>query len=279
MWKQWLHKGFFNEADDFGGGGGGAVVSDADVDSDVDYDVNDDDESEGNGQPWQDPLSPPASKEPTFTAEQWAKMQQQMTPQQPQAPQQMTPEQIDQMLKVYNPTAELVEAMFGDTASPESRLQAMQGMVKGIVEHLTTVMGYSNDILRQDLAGQFSPALDMVREQKETTFSNALQDTYPALKGQDRVIRQVMSSLRQQGYKPKDGLEAARMVAGQVEAMIRTVNPQFSLANGGQKQGQQTNMPSMAGGMTGGGGGRPAGAGNGGSGGQQKKPSWQSVFE
>ncbi len=276
-----------NEEGQFDGGGTGA----SDV---LDWDGGSDSDAieeapvaapEGTTEPWVDPLAPepvPAQQaSPALTLEQWQSVQsasQQQQQQQEPAPA-MTPEQVDEMLKVYNPNEALVENLFGDMATPETRLSAFKEMVAGITGHLTTVMGYSSDVLRQDLSGQFSPALDMVTEQKESNFSNLLQEAYPALKGQEAVIRQTVTNLRNQGYMPKDGLEAGRMVAGQVEAQLRTVNPNFSLANQPQAQQQpQSNMPSMAGGMSAGGGGGPAGAG-GGTSGNSKKPGWQSVFD
>lgn len=276
--------------EDFGGGGGGAAVSDAGEFNDQGQggDVGDGGDGgegqvnpqQGQQQEWQDPLAAPVDQNvPALTPEQWMQVQQAAAPQQ-QSQQQMTPEQVDEMLKVYNPNEQLVDALFGEHATAETRLAAFKEMVGGIVGHLTTVMGYSNDIMRDELTGQFSPALDMVQEQKEKAFTSLLQDAYPALKGQDAIIRQVTSQLKQQGFKPTDGLEAGRVVAGQVESLIQSVNPNFSLANGApQQQGQQTNMPQMAGGMASAGGGGAAGAANGRSGGQQKKPSWQSVFD
>lgn len=280
MHKRFL-MGFLREPeDDFGGGGGGAAASV----EDPNQPQGGQGEGEGaQGGGYVDPLlqaqQQQQQQQPQLTAEQWAMLQQQAAPQQQQQQPQMTQEQVDEMLKVYHPNEALVEALFGDAATPETRLNAFQEMVRGIVGHVTTVMGHSNTLMRDELSQQFSPALEMVEEQKMSDFSSALQAAYPALKGQDAVIRQVTANLKAQGYAPTDPLEAGRTVAGQVEQFIRTVNPQFSLANGAQsQQGQQTNMPTMAGGMSAGGGGGAAGAANAGAGGQ-KKQGWQSVFD
>jgi hypothetical protein len=204
-----------------------------------------------------------------LTPEQWMQIQQMQQQSQPQAQPELTEEQLNEQLKVYQPNEGLVDQLFGDNASQETRLNAFNEMVSGIVTHLTTVMGYSNQIMAQDMQQQFSPALDMVREQKDTQFVSNLEASYPALKGQGAAVRQVMQTLRAQGYVAQSAQEAQQTVATQVEQLMRSVNPNFSLSSQARTPNPGNgSMPRMAPQGAGGGGG--AGPGGGG----KDKPSW-----
>lgn len=271
-----------------GQGGGGSAGTDVwgdegdgggdDYSNDFEGALDDDDDGEGGQQ---------SQGQVQLTPEQWMQVQKSMGAQGgQQAPTQQqqayTQDQIDQMLRVYRADEALVEKMFGDYATPQQRVEALNNMIQGVVQHVVTVMQYSQQNLMQDLQGRFSPALDMVQEQKESNFTSALTAAYPTLKGHESVVRDVIQSLKAQGYKAKDGIEAGRTVAAQVERLLKIGNPQFQLrptANPQNPQRQRSNssMPPMAQqtGRSGGGGSSPGG---GGSRGGNQKPGW-NVFD
>lgn len=242
------------EDDDFGGGGG--------VDTDV-IDDQGDIYDDGGEVPNEDeevaaPEAPPEQQIPLSALQQVVStLQQGQQPAQPEP--QLTPEQIDEQFKVFRPDLKLAQSMFGEDAT-EEHVAALQQMTAGIVDHLSTVMGYSNKFLVDELNKQYSPALEMAKEQQMNIFVGGITDRWPALKGQDQAIRRTIAALKaDENFSPANGEEAARIIAGQVEAWIKTVNPSFTLAQAPKQGQQQTTMPQMASLGEGGAGG---GAGN-----------------
>lgn len=266
------------EGDDAGGGGAGTELWDDDA-GDGDEGGFDDPLADGNSGA---PMGA-QGQEPALTPQQWVQVQRTLQQQQGggqgQQPQQYTQEQLDKMFNVYRADEGLVERMFGDYATPQQRVEALNAMIQGVVRHVATVMQYQSQQLEQQLSGRFSPALDMVQEQKEQNFTSALTEAYPTLRGHEGVIRDVINGLKQQGYQAKDGLEAGRVVAAQVEKLLKMGNPNFQLRSQNpqypQQRQQQSSMPRMAQQTPRGGGGASPGGGGSNRG---KKPDW-NVFD
>lgn len=266
----------YEDGSDLGGGGSG---------HDTGVDVFNDAPADGGipqgGAPAAQPAAAPVDDTPRLTPEQWQSVQQTVQPPpQAQAQPEMTPEQRDEMLKVYKVNEQVAQSILGEHAGAE-QAAALQQFVDGIVTHVTTTMGYANQALMENVNSQYSPALQMVEAQKEQDFTSGLMNVYPALKGQEQVIGQVIQQLKASGFQARDEHEAARAVAGQVEMLMKTVNPNFTLATQQAPAAapQQTGsaMPPMAS-MAGGSGGGAAGAANPGASGQSKKQGW-NVFD
>ena len=274
MWMR-NFQGFFQEADDFVAGGGSGVEV---------FDDGDNGSVEGDGgvptvEGAQDPSGGAQGDfegdggqqvaqqaQPGFTAEQVTQMmaampQAQQQPVQQQQP--LTQEQIDEQLRVYRANEQLVEQLFGEGATVDGRVAAFQSMVDGIVQHLSTVMGYSNQMTMQDLEQRFAPLEQMREAQREIGFNNDLVEAYPALKGKEQAVAMVVDNLRANGYQNDDYDAVLRTVASGVEQVLRQGNAQFSLQQAQQQQSPQ--KPKMAGGLNGGGSGgqAPAQASNG----------------
>ncbi len=199
--------------------------------------------------------------------------QQQQQPQQAEQPQ-LSQEQIDEMLHTVRVDPELAESIFGTDVS-DNQIKALQGFADAIIKNSTTVGNYALQQVYNQLNTQISPALDMARESRDNEFYSSVTEMYPALKGHEQTMKQVLAQLRNSGYTAKSGAEAAQIVAGQTESLIRSVNPQFNLQSGTQnnKNGQQGSMPSMAS-LGGGAGGGQQGA----QGGRSKVPTGLDIF-
>jgi len=212
------------------------------------------------------------------------KMQQSFAPQhqpapaQQQAPVQLTKEEMEERLKVFRANEKHVQRLL-NSEDPADQVAAINEIVNGIVTHLTTVSGYSNQIMLDQLSKQYAPALELVREREMSNFTKDITKAYPALKGYDPVIAQTIQFLKAQGFRPANGEEALRVVAGQVEALVKTANPQFSLARRPQRQQKQPTggMPRMAS-LSGGSRGSAGGAGRQNNGGQ-KKAAYNDIWD
>lgn len=193
---------------------------------------------------------------------------------QPEAPKQLTQEEIDAKLKKVRVTPEIAAMFFGE-GTTDAQIKGLQMFVDSIVEHANTVNGYALHALHERLNERYSPALQHIEQQKTVAFTSALTEDYPALKGRENVINMVVQHLKQQGFVARDGNHAAQVVAAQVEHLMKQVDPSFTLVTQQQNQPRQQNMPSMPGipagaGGQASGGGRPAGG---------NKPAWQDVFK
>lgn len=245
---------FREEFDDLGGDNGGGAIETTEAPVEGDPGVG-------------------ASPEPQrYTLEEFQQMQSTFQQNQPQVEPQKeySEEELNELLKVYNPDMGLAQRLFGEYAT-EDHVTALQEMVKGIVTHLTTVQGYASNALRNQLSEQFRPALDSVEEQKISSFASGLASRYPALNGKEQLIRQTVDNLRAQGVRAQSAEEAERLILGHVEQMAKAFDPSFSFH--GQPQQQQNNgtMPQMAN-MGSGGSGGGAGASSASS--ASKKPAW-----
>jgi len=199
---------------------------------------------------------------------------QQQGPQQAEAPQ-MSQEEIDRLLNTVRVDNDLAESIFGSEVS-DQQVKALQNFADSIIKNSTTVGNYALQHMYSKLNTQISPALDMAREARDNEFYSGVTSMYPALKGHEQTMRKVLEQLRQSGYTANSGAEAAQIVAGQTESLIRSVNPQFSLQSGAQNNnnnGQQGSMPSMAS-LGGGAGGGQQGA----QGGRSKVPTGLDIF-
>lgn len=225
-------------------------------------------------------MSPPPGQsqpiDPTAMAEAFAAALQRNAPQ--PAPQQMSPEQIDQMLRTYRPGQDLIEQLFGDTATAESRMQALQGLVQGVVANATAHAQVLADNYIQQYHASVSPHLDDARELSQERFYQSLYEGAPGLKQYDPVVKQFLPQLQQDPQYPKDRGQRAAWVRDKVSGVLKQSNPQFdpavapsasagqqsfgtSSSRPSQPQGQTPSLPALAAGASGGSTSSPQGSG------------------
>jgi len=281
MKKKFEWNRLLNEWDEDDNGGGLQGANDIWDDSSTyeeDGDGGDDpdypDDGDGDGYPQvQEPTVPMSAIREIVQGLQPQVQQQHVTPEMAAAKQ----KQIDEQLKVFRPDAAFAQKLFGGDAS-DDQVEALNAFTRGIVEHLTTVMGYANQLTRQDLEQRYSPALEAVTEQKTQLFTGIMTERFPALKGKETAIRHVVQQLNQQGYRPANEQEALQTVARHVEAIVKMSDPNFTVKRRPQQQPQSNHAPQMAG-LSGGSGGAAAGAANKSSGGNKKKPGWLAIWD
>jgi hypothetical protein len=261
MFKQYLFKGLFNRfEEDFSGVGDDGhdpadpaddPYSDDDGGDSFDQDADYSDDNGGHRQaPTQEQMIPLSAFNQMAAA---------FRPQAPQAAQQqMSQEDMDKALRVFKPTAKHIERLF-NSDNLEDQVAVLSEILASQSEHTQTVMGYAMRMQQEQISQQYSPVLQMVEKQKMSQFVGGVIGQYPALKGHDRLVEQAIQTLKAQGYQPASGADAARAIAGQVESLIKTVNPNFSVSARPNQQRQQTTMPAMAS-LGGGNTGRASGA-------------------
>jgi len=282
MIKNWLRPIIRNQYEEDHGGGGDEEEDDLDdLFAAEGEEEADDDEEEEEEEEDEEEEDQPRSRRSTQLSledlERIASLTRQPQYQQPEAPKTLTPEELDAKLKVFKVTPDFAKEFYDTDEPSERQIKALQGLVSGMTDHLTTVMGYANMAVEQKVNSLYRPVLDMATQQREKDFVSTMVNVYPVLKGNERVVTHVISSLRQRGFTPKDGNEAAQVIAGEVENLMKMVNPSFRLSARPRRQkpgsGTKPRMVTLS---------RSGGGGSGAKGKkpkQSKRPAWDEIFD
>ncbi len=245
------------EFDDGNGGSG----------DDYSPDVESVDQSDGSETP--SPAAPPA-----FDYDRFAETLGRHIPQQSQPAPQMSEAEFNKQMKRWDPNNEVVEAMFGANATPESRMAAMQQMVNGMYTHQNTVVGtYLQHALSQmeaKLRAEYEPVKQTLATQQAEKFKSGFLSKHKWAAPMNRLFEPAVQSLQSRGVRPRDEAHAHELIAAEIESFAKQANPQFVRPVAGN---QRNSLPSMAGMSNGHGGG---------SGGPQrrdKKKDYLDIFE
>lgn len=207
----------------------------------------------------QEQQAPPVAISPQDLASALAQaMQQTQSQQQPQAPQ-MTPEQMAQLQKLYSPEQQLHDALFGDGATPETRMQALGQFVDGLRQNWRAEAGLIADHTGQTLYGAIDPYLQDAREVAQSRFFETVYKDHPGLQAYDPFVRQYMSVVESDPQFPKERDKRAEFARERVVQQIKQLSPQFDprvapapqqvshnqRPNGGQSQQPSQSLPSF----------------------------------
>jgi hypothetical protein len=144
-------------------------------------------------------------------------------PQQPQ----LTPEQMDQMLRTFRVGPDLVDALFGDNASPESRMAALSHLVSGVVANATAHAQVLADNYINNYHQQINPHLEDARELSQERFYTQLYEGAPGLKQYDPIVKEFLPKLQADPGYPKERAQRTQFVRDKVTGILKQTNPQF----------------------------------------------------
>lgn len=146
---------------------------------------------------------------------------------QQQQQQGLSPEQIDQMLRTARPNQALIDALWGDNATPESRMQALAEYTQQIVANATAHAQVIASQYLQDYNQHVSPLLEDARYLSEQRFYGDLYEGHPGLKQFDPMVKQLLPQLRQQAEFPKERDKQASWVREQFIQQLKQAQPDF----------------------------------------------------
>lgn len=225
-----MFRGLMEEEDDIFGGGGGNPNADVDENDDLDNDLDEneddldeDDEDEKSGQLSPEQIANLAAQAAVKAG--GGNFQQQQS--------QMSQEDMLKALHYHKVSPDLVAALRNPELPPEKVVEMLQGMVDGGVKHSLAAMQV---IMQQNLGPlqQFQQEQQArVVEQQTKEFVGKVEKNFPALKGMGPVIKQAIQNLRQSGFNPPSKSAAYKEVARTAARMVKTINPSFSLKQGG----------------------------------------------
>lgn len=188
---------------------------------------------------------------------------------QPQAPRQMSQEDINKALNVYTVTPEEFNGLFTEQDSAKAA-GILNGMLQKAVVQAVTMSKHLIEDQANQLSSRVQPYMQFADAQREVMLREQFFIANPDLKGQDLLIGNVMNQLaieRQQGaYRPQSEAQVFSDVATRTKALIASLQQQGQFVPAPQQQAavapvvpqgkpQMAVMPTR-----GGGGGQPPSA-------------------
>lgn len=212
----------------------------------------------------QQPVQMDANALATAMAQALAQQQQQQQRQAPPPP--MTTEQIAQLQRLYNPEEQLIEMLFSETATPQTRMQALQQFAEGLRNNWRAEAGLIADHTGQTLYGAINPYLEDAREVAQERFFGQIFEGHPGLKAIEPFIKQSLPTFESHPDFPKDRSKRAEFVRQQAVTLAKQFSPDFDPAkppvtphsNSPSQQSQQRSSPLPSFGSGGGGQGPAA---------------------
>lgn len=188
------------------------------------------DVSDGQGEVQQSaPQATPAAPQfdPNQFAQQLGTTLAQQLGQQRQAPQQLSQEEINARLGVYNPQAELADQLLSD--DPQERMAALNAIVNGLRNEMRTYVQHAHGVITNDFNQVVQPLLTQQQQANLNQLVNAVSTAYPTLKGKEGLVQQAFAQLKNQGFQPQNWQQTVTALAQRAEAIAKQVDPNFSV--------------------------------------------------
>lgn len=210
-------------------------------------------------QQFQPPAPAPVSAESIAAA-----VTQGMQAAQPQP--QMTQEQINEQMNVWNPNEEFAQSMVSALTpneegqiNPAGLASVLQNMHLKQMQQAQTFARASVAQMQQQFSGDLQPLQQQYQQQQQKQSQDAFIKSYPTLKPFSSLMQAAASQLQSTGavFSTKEQLYPA--LASTMEQMVKAINPAFTL-NNAAPAGQQSGITPaslMAGGQA---AGAPQGA-------------------
>lgn len=154
---------------------------------------------------------------------------------QPQAPpqqQQLSPEQIKQMLRTYTPDQSLHDMLFGENLTPDQRISALNNMVQGIVSNATAHAQVLVEDYLQRYHQEVSPTFEDAKYLSQQRFYDDLYQGNDGLKQYDPMIRQLMPQFESQPDYPADRGKRSEYVRNKSIELLKQTQPTFDPTKG-----------------------------------------------
>lgn len=164
---------------------------------------------------------------PTALAAMMAQAMAANMPQQQVQQQQLTPEQIAELRGTYNPDQQLIDLMFGETANPQTRMQALASMVEGIRYNAMKEAEIMVQHMGRQMLDHLREPLEDARSYGKDRMFTKLYEGHEGLRQFDPVIRGTIQQLEQQQGWPMDRDQRVEYARKHYIDMLKAANPQF----------------------------------------------------
>lgn len=162
--------------------------------------------------------------------------------QQGQPPAQLSQEEMDQHFRTYRPGQGLLDALFGETATNDTRLAALNHLIQGVVANATAHANILAQHHIQQYGTQLNPDLQELRHIADGRFFEELYDGAPGLKNDEPILREMMPTFKSAEDFPKDNRrEQPKYIRDKFIALRKQSDPNYD-PTGGQQQQPPTNV-------------------------------------
>ncbi len=264
MNKYKLRNLFFDAPDDAGGGGerGLAALEDENPKPSV----------EAEPEPKPEPVVPfdPAAFAKTFATE----LAPHLKPAAP-AEKELTPEEAKKLLNVWEPD----DKWYAKFDNMETRNEALREQRDGLAKQYDTLYQFRQQEFEERMSARFGPLEQQYQQANAQAQESRLHASFPDLAKPEftPLVRAIAQDFVAKGQTFPDEATLFKALASGVEAVIKTQNPNFKLADGSTPEAQTKKQTSTTGkipvtssGAGGGGGNTPPAA---------AKPRGLSVFD
>lgn len=138
---------------------------------------------------------------------------------QPATPREYTPEELDRLFDVWQPTPELVQQIL---AGGDDGIKAFIALRDGLSKQFGTLLQYQLELARRDLVTKMDPALKFVAEAAAQKDRDEFFSQNPDLKDYEQLTQTVFNALKQEGYVAPDVATAYKTLADRTRALLPT---------------------------------------------------------
>lgn len=137
----------------------------------------------------------------------------------PAEPKQYSPEELDKLFNVWQPTNELMERIRN---GGEDGLRAFVELRDGLSKQFGTLLQYQLELARRELVSQMDPALKYVAEAAAKADRDDFFGQNEDLKDHELLTQTVFNALKAEGYQAPDKATAFKTLADRTRALIPT---------------------------------------------------------
>ena len=137
----------------------------------------------------------------------------------PAAPKQYSPEELDQLFNVYQPTPEVIQRLL---SGGEDALKAFVEIREGLAKQFGTLLQYQLELAKRELTGTMDPALKYVAEQTVKADREEFFTQHEDLRDHELLTQTVFNALKAEGYQAPDKATAFKTLADRTRALLPT---------------------------------------------------------
>jgi hypothetical protein len=134
---------------------------------------------------------------------------------------QYTPEELDRLFNVYQPTPEVIQRLL---AGGEDALKAFVEIREGLGKQFGTLLQYQLELARRDLVNQMDPALRFVADQAAKADREDFFSQHEDLRDYELLTQTVFNALKAEGYQAPDKATAFKTLADRTRALLPTAS-------------------------------------------------------
>jgi hypothetical protein len=135
----------------------------------------------------------------------------------PPPPRDYTPEELNKMFNVWEPSEELVERV--RSGGPDA-LKAMVEMRDGLSKQFGTLLQYQMELVKNELMERRTPALTFAQEQAAAKDREDFFSQNEDLRAHEQLTQTVFDALKAQGYRAPDKAAAYKTLADRTRALL-----------------------------------------------------------